>query len=439
MLAIRNNRLYFNDRLFNIIEANSPETRLRDLYYPELDELNSYGVNTLYLTCNGKESTVTINPFKNNDYNQGFDDVKVNQWRDYLEYWVLGFDSSPHILHLLLSEKETHYLLPEIVHKQMIDYLANKFSSMRGYIIWDREELDTGKAAYINTYYSYLKQVDPLNIRGMHNNTNEDPWSGFENSDLIQFLSLQEWEGNFGRRLDSLVPKNPNWAGYVSEKTGGFTPSDVSKIEPLIKCSQYNSGISFYIASKDQSFPNFQSQYQSLYQEANRVYNNQPNPNPTPTNMIVGYSTQSNRSDFKSIPATLSTGTYYIEARQNSGGVTFTLTKDGVQVLSRTENGAPFDMNGGSTSTATGYNFTAGNYTLTTRDSTGTITTNFTVGSVPQPIYGCTDPTATNYNPNATIDDGSCTYPPSTKPAVTVNITTAGDVDVIVKINGVTK
>jgi len=25
-------------------------------------------------------------------------------------------------------------------------------------------------------------------------------------------------------------------------------------------------------------------------------------------------------------------------------------------------------------------------------------------------IYGCTDPDATNYNPNATIDDGSCEY-----------------------------
>lgn len=28
------------------------------------------------------------------------------------------------------------------------------------------------------------------------------------------------------------------------------------------------------------------------------------------------------------------------------------------------------------------------------------------------PILGCTDPTATNYNPQATQDDGSCTYPP---------------------------
>lgn len=38
-------------------------------------------------------------------------------------------------------------------------------------------------------------------------------------------------------------------------------------------------------------------------------------------------------------------------------------------------------------------------------------------GTTPQPIYGCTDPNATNYNPNATINDGSCIYPP-TKPKV---------------------
>lgn len=30
---------------------------------------------------------------------------------------------------------------------------------------------------------------------------------------------------------------------------------------------------------------------------------------------------------------------------------------------------------------------------------------------VPPPISGCTDPSATNYNPAATIDDGSCAYP----------------------------
>ena len=25
-------------------------------------------------------------------------------------------------------------------------------------------------------------------------------------------------------------------------------------------------------------------------------------------------------------------------------------------------------------------------------------------------VFGCTDPSAVNYNPNATVDDGSCTY-----------------------------
>lgn len=26
------------------------------------------------------------------------------------------------------------------------------------------------------------------------------------------------------------------------------------------------------------------------------------------------------------------------------------------------------------------------------------------------PVYGCTDPDAINYNPDATVDDGSCIY-----------------------------
>jgi hypothetical protein len=29
-----------------------------------------------------------------------------------------------------------------------------------------------------------------------------------------------------------------------------------------------------------------------------------------------------------------------------------------------------------------------------------------------EPVYGCMDPAATNYNPDATVDDGSCQYPP---------------------------
>lgn len=36
----------------------------------------------------------------------------------------------------------------------------------------------------------------------------------------------------------------------------------------------------------------------------------------------------------------------------------------------------------------------------------------------PTPILGCRDPVATNYNPLATIDDGSCVYPPSSGPTL---------------------
>lgn len=436
MLTIQNNRLYYNNNPFIIVEANSPETRLKQCSRSEQDYLSSVGVNTLYCSCNGAESSGKVNPWINNDINQGPDINKIQQWKEYLSNWVFNYNK-PHIVHLLLSEKETHDTFTEVQHKSLIDLLKTSFTDIAGYIIWDREEVPNGwnKA---NALYSYLKQVDPLNIRGMHNNTSQNPWSFSYNSDLVQFLSFQENISAFDNRIKTEVSKN-TWAGYASEMTGGFQPNDTTKAETLFKAGgNLNSGVGVYIASKDQSAPDFHPQYEQVYKKLYELSTGVVTP-PQPSSMIIGYSTQSNRSDFKSIPLTLVPGTYYIEARQNSGGVTFTLNKDGVQVLNRTENGAPFDMNGGSTSTATGYNFTAGNYTLTTRDSTGTITTNFTIGSVPQPIYGCTDPTATNYNPNATIDDGSCTYPPSTKPAVTVNITTAGDVDVIVKINGVTK
>ncbi len=38
----------------------------------------------------------------------------------------------------------------------------------------------------------------------------------------------------------------------------------------------------------------------------------------------------------------------------------------------------------------------------------------FTVISANAQVYGCTDPQATNYNPDATHNDGSCVYPPTT-------------------------
>ena len=44
-----------------------------------------------------------------------------------------------------------------------------------------------------------------------------------------------------------------------------------------------------------------------------------------------------------------------------------------------------------------------------------------TCSSTSAPVSGCTDPTATNYDPTATVDDGSCVYPPS--PSLTITAT----------------
>lgn len=46
---------------------------------------------------------------------------------------------------------------------------------------------------------------------------------------------------------------------------------------------------------------------------------------------------------------------------------------------------------------------------------TNNVTLNLDFDEVP-PIFGCTDPTADNHEPLATIDDGSCTYPPPPQP-----------------------
>ena len=46
------------------------------------------------------------------------------------------------------------------------------------------------------------------------------------------------------------------------------------------------------------------------------------------------------------------------------------------------------------------------------RDNTGqTGTVNFTVYDCDNEVFGCTDSGANNFNPGATLDDGSCTYP----------------------------
>ena len=53
--------------------------------------------------------------------------------------------------------------------------------------------------------------------------------------------------------------------------------------------------------------------------------------------------------------------------------------------------------------------YVLGTYSVTVMDNVGCTTdTTFTIGQVI--VYGCTGSISTNYDPNATQDDGSCQY-----------------------------
>lgn len=55
-------------------------------------------------------------------------------------------------------------------------------------------------------------------------------------------------------------------------------------------------------------------------------------------------------------------------------------------------------------------NITGG--TISSENGVVTITLTTGEAEVPDPVYGCTDPEANNYDPEATVDDSTCTYDP---------------------------
>lgn len=105
---------------------------------------------------------------------------------------------------------------------------------------------------------------------------------------------------------------------------------------------------------------------------------------PPSTNMIVGYSTKSDRSDFKEVVSgqSLPVGSYYFEARQATNPVLFTLKKGSTTLVNnKQENQAPYDLDGG-----TIRSFDSGDYELTVTDKANvSVVVSFTVGSTPPP------------------------------------------------------
>lgn len=391
-LIIQNHQLFWNDNIpAKIIEANSPELVFHFLDYNWLNWLFSKGVNTIYASLNSKESgKPRISPYKNNDINQGFDDAKVNQMVAFAVYWCSL--SERNMLHLLLSEKETHFLYTDYQRKQAMAYLVQKFAPVAGRIIWDREEFPTGQTAQAQNLYGYLQQIDQVNIRAMHNDTNRDPWAGFYNTTTIQFLSFQEWYGNFDRRIRGEVSKFPTGVtGYASEMTGGFQTNDVAKAEQLWNAAPgYNAGVGVYISCCDHrdTRDNWYRAYEPVYARLAQLAGNSTNPPPPPDDTVVvppppaGFSvmitTNSNRTGAQAMTdgATYTTAHKYVFVPTEQGVKPVKFTLSGTTF---TEWSAPWDMKGGWTN-ANPYPFTPGSYTLTVTNGNGqSITINFTV------------------------------------------------------------
>lgn len=91
-----------------------------------------------------------------------------------------------------------------------------------------------------------------------------------------------------------------------------------------------------------------------------------------------------------------------------------------VTFTNTSQNASTYSWNFGDGQTANSNNLNAqthvfdvpfGNYTVTLTANQGPQCTDVTSLTIQVNVCGCTDPLATNYNPNANVNDGSCVYP----------------------------
>lgn len=433
---------------------DSPESRLLNGYEAafsqEIKDLAPIG-NCITATLRGDD--VAVNPWISNNVANGVDFAKIRKWKGQLLEWITErrkYVDDP-VLILYLGERTNWNNLTDAQYDDFIEAIGQVFkegTDITGNCIFGWEEIgqsSTGAqvAAFVNNMAAKIKGYMPKALVMIHNNPGQKHWQTPMAADII---CLQETSlSAFNTSAQDVF--NRGYAVHLHEyynpiSSGALTDAKKKIINDYTTTSfDIVSGYGLYIQGYDTVQPsNVNLDTQKYFAQA---INDEPvfgctdptasnyNPaatvddgtcifNPNPNNMLF-ISNQNNHpatapvlTEGMNVPA----GSYSVFS--NVAGK-FDLYKEGVRVphngsatyFPHTENGTPFDMIGSTGANANMFNFTQGNWRLIFTPNSGAVqTVNFTVGVVVPPVVlGCTDPRATNYNPLATQDDGSCVYP----------------------------
>lgn len=387
-LKVVNKKLQWDDgKPCMLVHADSPESRLKPgnelAFKTESELLPTYGINCITATMRGDDITQVF-PWVTSSPSSGVDTVKLQKWHDQIKYFLDQCTSKNlrGVAILYLGERTNFNSITTQQYQQWIDAMAPIFSDIQGQLIFGWEEIWNNSAQgtidFASNIGSYLKSKLPDSLMMVHNNPGQKPWSVY--NPVIDLMCIQETSVT-AMGASGVDAFNKGYAVNLHEWYGGFKVSNsqsanITALDQFLnQAKAETSGYGIFASDYDLQAPDA-TKLSYLYQNLSSKLNGGTIPPPQPTNMIIGYST--NRTDFKeliqgdSIPA----GDYYVEAKDATPTVYFTLEKDGqILVNKKPENGAPYDLDGGVKRT-----FTNGNYKLLVQDKTGSKIVEFSVG-----------------------------------------------------------
>lgn len=410
-----NMELKVTDKKLNVFltHFDSPEARLLDGYESafsqEIKDLAPFG-NCITVTLRGDD--VAVNPWINNNPANGVDVNKIRKWKGQLLEWITErrkYKDDAAIIGYF-GERTNWNSLTDDQNYQLIDTVAAEFKAgidITGNCIFGWEEIgqntsSTIVASFVNKMAARIKSQMPKALVMIHNNPGEKHWRTPMNIDMV---CLQETSlSAFASSAQDVI--NNGYAVHLHEyynpiSTGALTDAKKKVIDDYVKTSRgIVSGYGLYIQGYDTVKPS------NVNLDTQKYFANAINgviiPPPNPTTMKIGFSRNANRTDFREFVEgeSIAAGNIYIEARDVTPTVYFTLVKNAVTIVNnKPENGAPYDAHGGQP-----YNATDGSYSLAVTDKTSTKTAYFTVGTVTPPPTGDIAGTSFALKPNGQIE-----------------------------------